>query len=408
MTFLDMVRLAHVPPILHIQADYCLPRRPHVHIFRIPYDRPRLPSVLLCLFRSPRLDPRLAVFDEEAEVKDILHRLREGLWVEKTINSIHLRILVDKLLLLFLDLTFIVDLLRYLGFVFLCPRHGRLLLLFRPFSQRVLYDVDMFLNRAQFVTITLFLLSSLIHVFRVFLFFIRALLLFLRLALASLRLFTFLGRILCIEGSIKERNMARHSVEAHAYLKAESTPVELGGRAGADGALLDECLCQAYWVIAGNLNYLLRLPRGLIRNQVDILRIQHRLAGVTHVLPQGVVPIAEAVQLVAVVAFAAAGGVGVSGAHGNLALEIALPTAQDATVPLGLPRDAHDLELLLLRLPSVPAAGRPAVLLVVRVVFVFLLFGRAILAVLVLDVFLVVILGGVASLLRHGGMHCLD
>mmetsp|Transcript_35132 Transcript_35132/g.74937 ORF Transcript_35132/g.74937 Transcript_35132/m.74937 type:complete len:341 (+) Transcript_35132:609-1631(+) len=340
-------------------------------------------------------------------MEDVLDRLRERPGVEKAVHGVHLRVLPRELLLLLLDLAFVVHLLGDLGLVLVGPLHRLLALLPRAFVQRLANDLDVLFDGAQFVPVLLLLLPGLVHVLGLVLLLI-ALLLLLRLPLASFRLLTFFGGVFSVEGSVEEGNVTRNSVETHSDLEAEPLPVKMGGGALAYGALPYEGLGQPDGVVAGDLDNLLRLPRGLIRNQVDILRIQHRLAGVTHVLPQGVVPIAEAVQLVAVVAFAAAGGVGVSGAHGNLALEIALPTAQDATVPLGLPRDAHDLELLLLRLPSVPAAGRPAVLLVVRVVFVFLLFGRAILAVLVLDVFLVVILGGVASLLRHGGMHCLD
>mmetsp|Transcript_1591 Transcript_1591/g.3035 ORF Transcript_1591/g.3035 Transcript_1591/m.3035 type:complete len:211 (-) Transcript_1591:827-1459(-) len=202
ITFLDIVRLAHVLPILHVQANNRLLRRPHIMIFIRPNRWPRLPPILLHVFRAPCLNTRLALLEQKAEVENIFNSLGETVGVEETIHSIDLGILVHKRLLPLLDHLFIVNLLRQLRFIFIGTFHSRLTLHFHPLPQCLLNDANMFFDRAQFVPVALLLLSSLIHIVRLFLLFVLAF--FLCLLFAAFGHFAFLGGVFCIEGSIEE------------------------------------------------------------------------------------------------------------------------------------------------------------------------------------------------------------
>mmetsp|Transcript_1592 Transcript_1592/g.3041 ORF Transcript_1592/g.3041 Transcript_1592/m.3041 type:complete len:259 (-) Transcript_1592:827-1603(-) len=203
IAFLYIVRIAHVLPILHIQTNNRLLRHSRIHpILNRPNHRPGIPPKLLRLLRGPRSDSRKSLLDQKAKVKDILDRLREGLWIEETIHRIHLRILLDKLFFLLLDRTLIIIPLGYLGFVLLRLLHGHLAFLPRPFAQCFANDLNMLLHRAQFIPVALLLFPSLIHIFRLFLLFVPAF--YLCLLFAAFGHFAYFRGVFCIEGSIEE------------------------------------------------------------------------------------------------------------------------------------------------------------------------------------------------------------
>mmetsp|Transcript_22318 Transcript_22318/g.38303 ORF Transcript_22318/g.38303 Transcript_22318/m.38303 type:complete len:243 (-) Transcript_22318:124-852(-) len=239
VTLLDIVRFAHIPPILHVQANNRLPIILHLRIIlHRPDMRPRLTPVLLRLLQTPALYPRIPLLDQKAVMKHILHRLRKRLGIEETVHRIHLGILLDEFLRPLPHLLLVLDGLGKLGFVLLGLVDGPFAQLPRSIVEGFANDLDVLLHRAQFVSVALLLLSVLVDVLRLFLLLVVALRLL--LLLAPLGLFAFFGGVFGIEGTVEEGDVCGQCAEADSHLKAEAVPVELSGRSRADGALFDE------------------------------------------------------------------------------------------------------------------------------------------------------------------------
>mmetsp|Transcript_1416 Transcript_1416/g.3578 ORF Transcript_1416/g.3578 Transcript_1416/m.3578 type:complete len:465 (-) Transcript_1416:31-1425(-) len=406
IALLHPVRLAHIPPIPHVQTDNRLSRRGHhIPLPHRPQCRARsaFQSELLRSINTPGTYPRPPLLDQKAKVEYVLDRLREALGIEEAVHCVDLRALPHELFFLPEEDGGIV--LPTFFFVVGHARHRRFPLILRAFLQRVSDDANVPLDRAQLVAVAL-LLTGLIDVLRLLL--LSHFLLHLR-ALATLRrLLAFLGHVLGVEGTVEEVRVGGGGVEAYAHLEAEAVPVELGCRmgavSGADGALFDEGLGEADGIVAGDLHELLRLPRRLPRDQIHILRIQHRLPRVMNLPPERVVLIpqsGESIDSASGVFVFFPFGVVIVGAvppHGDIVVKIPLTTAQHASIRLGLAARAHDLGR------ASPFLFFPAIVvvlaIVLRIFVVAMALVGAVLAVFGVDV--VVVLGGVPSLLVPG------
>mmetsp|Transcript_36700 Transcript_36700/g.77440 ORF Transcript_36700/g.77440 Transcript_36700/m.77440 type:complete len:228 (-) Transcript_36700:604-1287(-) len=220
ITFLYTVCSAHISPILHVQANNCLFRfRPFFLIFNRLDRRPWLTSKLFRFFCGPCFDTCIPTLHHEAEVEDIFDRLCEGIWIEEAIHRIHLGILVDKIPRLLLYQFLIVQILRQLRFIFTRPFYCILFIISSSTVQCFANDLDVLLHRAQFISITALLFSSLVHVFRLFLLCVLALCLLLRLLFVPFWLFAVLWRIFSIERAVEKGDIGRQGIVADAYLE---------------------------------------------------------------------------------------------------------------------------------------------------------------------------------------------